>query len=69
MAYKVKSTGRWVAQARDPQGRRIQLGTYATRREAKDEETRYARRRPSTSTRSDAPPRATSPSASGAPTG
>jgi Site-specific recombinase XerD len=46
MAYKVKSTGRWVAQARDPQGRRIQLGTYATRREAKDEETRYARRRP-----------------------
>jgi integrase len=46
MAYKIQSTGRWAAQARDANGKRIQLGTYATKREATKAEDAYKRRRP-----------------------
>jgi integrase len=33
VAYRVKSTGRWAAQGHD-RGKRVQLGTFATKREA-----------------------------------
>jgi integrase len=46
MPYKVAKTGRWAAQARDADGKRIQLGTHATRRDAVAAERDYARRVP-----------------------
>jgi integrase len=46
MAYKIKVTGRWSAQGRDANGKRIQLGTFATRREAQAAEAEHKRQRP-----------------------
>jgi integrase len=46
MAHKVKTTGRWAAQGRDAEGKRIQLGTHATKREALDAEATHRRQRP-----------------------
>jgi integrase len=46
MAYKVPATGRWAAQGRNADGKRIQLGTYATKREAQELEAEYKRQRP-----------------------
>jgi len=46
MAFKHKTTGRWVAQGRDAAGKRIQLGTHATMREAKAAEAEHKRQRP-----------------------
>lgn len=46
MPYKVQATGRWAAQARDANGKRVQLGTYATKRDATAAETAFKRQRP-----------------------
>lgn len=46
MPYKVKATGRWAAQGRDANGKRVQLGTFATKREAKACEDAHERRGP-----------------------
>jgi integrase len=46
MAYKIKVTGRWSAQGRDANGKRIQLGTFATKREAQAAEAEHKRQRP-----------------------
>lgn len=46
MPYKVTSTGRWAAQGRDANGKRVQLGTFATKREAQKAEDNHKRRRP-----------------------
>ena len=46
MPYKIKATGRWAAQGRDAEGKRVQLGTFATMRAAKDAEEQHRRSRP-----------------------
>jgi integrase len=45
LAYQAKN-GRWVAQGRDSNGKRIQLGTFALKREAVRAEDAHKRRRP-----------------------
>lgn len=46
MSYRIRSTGRWVAQGRDASGKRIQLGTYTTKRDADKAEAAHKRRGP-----------------------
>jgi integrase len=46
MAFKHKTTGRWVAQGRDANGKRIQLGTFRLMGEADAAEAEHKRRRP-----------------------
>jgi integrase len=50
MAYKIRSTGRWAAQGRDAGGKRIALGTFATKREATAAEAEHKRQRPQSDT-------------------
>jgi integrase len=46
MAYKIKATGRWAAQGRDASGKRVQLSTHATKRDALAAEVDHKRQRP-----------------------
>lgn len=46
MPYKINTTGRWAAQGRDANGKRVQLGTHPTKRDAAAAEAAFKRRRP-----------------------
>lgn len=46
MPHKIKTTGRWAAQGRDAAGKRIQLSTHSTKREAREAEAEHRRALP-----------------------